>query len=900
MSRQRRGLIIAAIASLIGSIIFFLPLVGALQPTSSGWPGFMMSGDIQKFYFPSFVEGYRRFWNGGLLGIDFLTAGGASVFAFRANLMPFYPPYLASYLLFDVSNLSTAAVVYCAIHVLHMWAAIYTSMRLGRRFLGFGLAGSFLFAFLFALSSQAASYIALATFYFQMMLVPVVAYTLCRLMLTRSPLQIVLSSMVFVTLFLSSYGPTMACAFAAAVILSGYVYAVRIRPRFRAHPLWRLLAPFVSLAIAGAVALPYYLAQWKYASEVAPSFKTLQATAFDLAFSGLDLVNGLSQSMRMGTAVVEGRLNWNLIPALLIILGMVAIALRSATLSNRQTQMFGFAAAIYVGFLSITLGTSLPTADMFYYGVPILGSMHIFQRYLAFGQIFFALAASGGIVLFTRSATPAWRGILLGTGLVGWFTISLWMAANRDSIAQVEPGRLLSEMFVCLVAICLLSIAKARNAIIGIALLSAVVSVQQMYSMQYGLGRPTIWATELDPVSEDQDKLLAFLERTNAKALSKMVYLTPGPGTYLYRNYPWLVGSDVKVMSFQGYETHLSIVRGYWALMGGAYGEHDRDWVLRTGFDYIVWDDATADRANGIPASMDNRVRLGESLRLGPSLSITKIEFDAPVTFGMGSPSLELPSANSAAWPPVTISDGWAIEAGKLVRTSVGALNNFHVATNASGNATYELSFSVEGTGGLLTSALGGFGADPLPITGPGRYSIILKPIARGDLWIGATNDFTGTISDVVLQELTTSSTSIMPSAFDNGILRVEGKPGTVSVGNFATNYASQISLDLAVTEPARLVYLLWPIDYMVPYLDGQRVQWTREANWPSYIDLQPGEHNFELRFESTPGTIFVWSASIYAGIMVLLTLFWLSLLAVPAGRRAAMRDRRGMVWLIP
>ena len=238
-------------------------------------------------------------------------------------------------------------------------------------------------------------------------------------------------------------------------------------------------APLLSVSIAGLVVLPYYIAQLKYAGEVAPSFKTVEATALQLAFSGFDLINGFSQAMRIGIGATEGRLNWGIIPALLVVIGLVTITLRQENSDRRQTRLFGRAAAIYLGYITITLGSSLVAAEMFYYGVPILGSMHIFQRYLIFGQLFFALMASCGVALFVRSATPTWRGILLSGGLVAWFGLSLWLTANRASIgAEVDVGRLLSELFISMVAVCVICIGRPRYAILGMALLSSVVSYQ--------------------------------------------------------------------------------------------------------------------------------------------------------------------------------------------------------------------------------------------------------------------------------------------------------------------------------------------------------------------------------------------------------------------------------------
>ena len=115
---------VALVTALVGTIAYYLPLLGALQPGHAHWPGFMLTGDQRMAYFPSFVEGYRRFWHGGLLGIDFLTDDGASVFAYRPNLMPFYPPFLLAYLLVDCSELRAGMLAYLTVHVLHQFVGL--------------------------------------------------------------------------------------------------------------------------------------------------------------------------------------------------------------------------------------------------------------------------------------------------------------------------------------------------------------------------------------------------------------------------------------------------------------------------------------------------------------------------------------------------------------------------------------------------------------------------------------------------------------------------------------------------------------------------------------------------------------------------------------------------------
>ncbi|MGI4764841.1 MAG: hypothetical protein ACRYGP_07220 [Janthinobacterium lividum] len=858
---------VAAATVLLGLPLFYLSLLGALDATSSGWPGFMMSGDVQKFYMPSYVEGYRRFWHGGMAGIDFLTDDGASVFAFRANLSPYYPPYLLSYLILDVSNITKAVIAYSLIHVAHTAAALYCCVMLGRRFLRLSTAASVLFALLFCLSYQAAAYTAFATFFFQIMLVPIVAYTLCCLMLSRSRLAPVLASPVPVTLFLSSYGPMMLGALASALIVVAFVFFTRVQSRFR-RPGLRLVPPGAAMVIAVAAVAPYYIGQSLYAGQVAPAYRSVQAIAQELAFSGRDLLNALSESLHWGATVSEGHLIWGLIPAILVLVGLLSLASLRPTLRPTTARTFCFALVAYVAFLSIVLGRSLSTADMFYYAVPILGKMHAFQRYLLFGQVFLALAAAAGAQIFAERASPAWRTVAVAVAAVLALAVTVEVNADAALASVVDVGPFLTEVFLGFAAVAALAVGRSSRALVTVGVMSSLVSVQTMYSMQANLGRPDIWKSELNPEGQDASDFKAFLKANSTKALSKMLYLTSGPGSFLYRNYPWLVGSDVKVMSYQGYEPHLAMMRDYWAFMGGYYGEFNRDWIRRTGLDYLVWDSASAPRTTDLGHLLGEGVHLGPVLNQSGSLSVAKVVYDAPPSLGDTQPTLDLAEDDPVAWSSIVNANGWKVVGGRIAKIP-GTTSSFQIPVSTKAGVAYDISFRAVGAKGTVFPVIGGAAGVVIRVTADGVYSARMTPVARGDLVLIATSDFDGALTDIQMTEVTAHALEPLPVAFDDGILRLEADPAGTEIHRTKTNFATRVEADVTVGSASRLVYLLWPMPYMVPYLDGERVVWTQDANEPAYIDLPPGHHRFELKFTSFWNQAFTVTTLLYLAVLI-------------------------------
>ncbi len=102
--------LLALAIALAASFFFFLPTLASLRSDSSGWPSFMLTATSDGVVSAVRPE-LSPLLEGRHLRMDFLTHGGASSFGFRANMLPIYPPYLLSFLVFDISKIRTAGMV---------------------------------------------------------------------------------------------------------------------------------------------------------------------------------------------------------------------------------------------------------------------------------------------------------------------------------------------------------------------------------------------------------------------------------------------------------------------------------------------------------------------------------------------------------------------------------------------------------------------------------------------------------------------------------------------------------------------------------------------------------------------------------------------------------------------
>ena len=862
----------ALVVALVASFCFFLPTLASLRSDSSGWPSFMLTGDIRMAWFPQFVQSYHRFWKGGIFGMDFLTHGGASSFGFRANMLPIYPPYLLSFLVFDISKIRTAGMVFAGLHVLHIFAAAYFCVLLGRRFLALSLGGCVLFAFLYAISFQTAAYVAFTPWLFQIALVPVVAYVLCTLIYARTWVAPVLASAVVVTYALTNYAPTMLAGLAIAVAIALFVFHSRLGlGNWRAFPRRALVFPIAALLLGLVVVLPYYAAQLDYFSltVAAGAPKSLKAIAHDDTLSPTSVITGLSQYM-MGAPAVEGRFHWGLVPFLILVAGLAHAAAAPPAQTTHSRSVFAFTLPIHLGLMLITFGVGTILADAFYYGVPVLGTMHIYQRYLMFGQILIALAAATSADMFVSQATPRARVVMFTAGFVIWLGSSLALVWFTDAYKLVVVERILPELLLAFAAATALAIGRGPLAVAGLALLMLPANLVPVFDMQRTYGQKAIWSQMMNYEPATMSALASTLQ-VGGKVLPKVLNLTDDVDSFLPHNQSWLVPGRLRYMNFTGYEPHLAMDRAYFDMMGGWYGRFNREWVLRTGVDFAVWTEATRWKLDQLAV---DTVSLGPTTALRPGLFLTRLIYrDAP-RIGQDASLLSYLVTNQPTWRPFAM-DGWKVETGHFVKTP-GTHNHIGILLRQRPGTVYDISVDVvRSSKGSVTLAFGSAASPPISGAEPGRHTRRFTVDGSGDLWITGTPDFDGALTNLVVREARDNLPARLDPVFDNGVVRVEGAAGQVDIRRASTDYSQNVRVDLSSKEATRVVYLLWANRYMVPYLDGQRARWTQIGNWPAFVEVPPGDHRLEFRFRSAWTRILFISFGLWTVLFLAAIGYW-------------------------
>jgi hypothetical protein len=864
-SRSAKDLQVGLIVAFVGTLFFYLHLVGAFAPGHVHWPGLMLTGDQRMFYFPSYMEGYRRFWHGGLTGIDFLVNDGASLFAYRPNEMPFYPPYILSYLVADCSDPRIAIVALTVITILHHLVGTFFSFIFVRRYLGFPTLSAVLATVVYTLTWYAGVLAGQETFYFQMMLLPAVACALCWLMQTPSRLAPIWVSPLFLTMILTNYGPTMIAALGLAIVAALLGYGLWVdSPRARTAKV--LIAPLASMALAALVCLPYIVAQLQFKKVMGPTADDIDQVAHDLALSGPDPINAFSEFGNFNRQLHEELLIWGLIPAFICFFGLYVLIKRRDAIKPLYLWVCGVAAVVYLLVLLPTFGAALEApADAFYYAVPILGRMHIFQRNLGFSQFFFAILVSGMATIALRYASQTAKCVAAFAGIAIWLAGSAALMAWGTVPTDLNP--LLLELFMMAIVAVALSVARITPALIVVSVLTAAVGLHLTYILPMVTATPSHRAIEAEFLGPQTRSVVDFLKANKGdKALPKMALATTEIEAYLNRNLPWVISKEVKVMNYQGYPPHLANLADYSAQEFGPYGVFDVSWLKETGLDFVYWKDSMPAQLAPFTAA---GFELGPTLTLPGGAHLSKVSL--PSVSAASGVRLNLSPGTAAQWPMPLMLDLWEIKDGALVKGKDGKPSQFGYSINPRAGLTYQVDFDAEAVSpGQLRVALANQVLDVVNVTGKIHFSRRVTATGPGDLWILSMPTFAGSISNLRVQ-------ATAPSAADAAV-RLNLSPDTVA------QWPTPLSLDLWQVKggslvkgkdgrPSQLGYRIDPkagVAYQVDFdAEASSPGQLRVALANQVLDTVNvgGRLHFSKRITATgPGDLWILSMPTFAG----------------------------------
>ncbi len=590
--------------SLLLGMALFSPYLFTLNPH------YNFFGDLAILYFPQFVEGYHMSKAGAAVGIDFLTGSGATGYFLRPNIPTYYPPYHLAYMALTLDTIEGLARSFVWIMCAHAVAAMYFSIRVARRHFQMDSGAALLFAVMYM---GAISYTAFPTppFFYVAALFPCL---LCvALDSVEAPIvwwRVPLQALPYVLVFLSGYIPLDINAAAVALIFT-FVYSWQKEPNARpetASLLARLFAPPV---LATCVVILLYFSIVMYNTLVPEGARGVWHAAHHWSFESKDIFSLFSRafpSSNPGTGVPFVRLG----PGVLLLLA-IAYALRRQLVLNAQEQILvGFSFFLFAFYLLLSFGQATGLPDMFYFLVPVLGGMHLYGRYLLIAAFFLFLAVC---ILFKHAMQT--RENLSGGR---WLVVILVLMLVGEGFGQSSlPQWINLRLFVVeLLMLALMFAAFASRqrwlalvGVIGIMFLTHAANFNSYIgAFTQGAGGP--YRNDVAFSDERKAALFAYVKKNSTKTLVKYVDITDGieKSNGLLLNFPWMVRDRVYLSNYMGYEPHLAVDKEYWKKYQHPYiGQVNMPWVLRTGADFIVFNQAAwAAQGPGLEVWIDRTV----------------------------------------------------------------------------------------------------------------------------------------------------------------------------------------------------------------------------------------------------------------------------------------------------
>lgn len=568
--------------------IFFSPYLFQLNPQ------FNFFGDVSILYFPQFVEGYHLAKEGILAGIDFLTSNGSTAYFLRPNIPVYYPPYQLIYAL-NFESVGSLARAFVFIAYAHSVVAAYYCMKIGRKYFQMDYGTSLLFAVLYSYAI-ADSALTAPPFYYVAALFPLLLYFAFQSVGMKSYRLVPLYSIPYILVFLSGYLPLDVNAVLITVLFT-MVYFWQSKGSLTESlglNLRKLLSP---IALASIIVLPLYLAMFYYHKHVPGLPEGVWSSAHQFSFGAGDIFALLSRAFpasNPGTGAPFVKLG--LAPVTLIILAFTQRNKLGLTVVD--AKIIALALSVFFFYMLLAFGQSSGLPDLFYFVVPVIGKMHLYGRYLLIASFFFflAVALSFKYLIQIREALP------LGYWLFGFSILMLVAVSSNKFVNQdwINLNQLAVEiLMVCFMLISLLAHQRfyAFVGVIGVPFFMYAASFNS-YTNSISVATPPPYKNDVAFTSERREALNNYFRSNSEKYLIKYIDITSGieKPNGLMLNYPWFVDDKIKLSNYMGYEPHMAVDKDYMAAFPHPYyGKINVQWLLRTGADFVIYNQASWD-----------------------------------------------------------------------------------------------------------------------------------------------------------------------------------------------------------------------------------------------------------------------------------------------------------------
>jgi hypothetical protein len=636
----------AAWMALLVSILYFSPfMLGHLRGYQ---PELRFIGDLQIAGYPAFVLARDYALNFIHYGMDLATANGSSSMFLRPNFGIYYPvQYLLLHTLGQLYFLSTPFLMFL-MFIINGTISITFSQLYIRRFLGLSPASALLCGVLYlAFTSQMYGQV---TFFNVTSNFPPMLYALGFALEKKGRSDgktMFWLSVPVLCLSTAGYLPI-----AVMAILVAYLTNVIVLKKYALHDLVKVgLQMLPGLLLSGT-----YIACLMWATRIVPMLPKLPLIE-SLYYQDLSLTVDGFYSVFLSAQPNDAGEAPHFKVGMPLILTYVLLFMH-ATSKKLDKVVSAVTACLMVFGLStiLAMGRWSGFAELFFYNVPALGTMHIYGRYMLITCFFLAL---GIAYLFNALADERfepghmrWPVILVTLGF-----LSCEFYPDFYSSRGMNVQLMLVELMYCGLILLAFNLHPIKRSIPLIIILLLLHQFSYTYQTTNWINLSTPGNTSIDLTNQKDRKqrFIDFLLQNSNKNLVKYVDLSPEiekPGG-IQQNFPWHIeytDSQRRIQSYMGYEQGMSMQIEY-AQKFSYYGLYSADYLRSSGVDYIVYDSKTRTKeAAFINAVIDAAT---PPMDLGYGYSVAKVNQSnlgvAPKSFDNGFFALSDPSGAAKA-----------------------------------------------------------------------------------------------------------------------------------------------------------------------------------------------------------------------------------------------------------
>lgn len=579
------------------TIIIFGVFVG--QALTSSVITFSKNGDGHKQCFAAFMKIRECFINKeSFIGVDSGSFNGATEFFLRPN-MP--GAYIFFYLFAMLSVLLPARGMYILLYAFHMFAALFVMQKLCKKYFGLNnkiaMVVSSLYLYLLCVGSWYVSYfiiisLTIILFYFSLE----TYYNRC----IRTSLQLVLG----VVLSLTSGYITVAVAMLIFVYILSMVY---ICSNTKDRELKYIIKNTVLYFVGGCITVPWLLQMYIYTDKVVGAGTSIVDT-ISLSIKMSDIFNIISDFSFEFSKPLEN--------ISMISLGMISCFTICYAIKDKVIRKISQSEKIFVFFTIFTslfiiiwsCGSSTAVAGFLYNLLPILGGMHLQNRYLMIVLPFLYIAIGKLVININWSSHKKSIKMVACIIIIIMFLYLLLMKLDIQ-VSFVKENQFLLEVMLTLLFIYFVQGEKAsKKKYLGRGAAIIWISSQLIISSAYLYQSQGVYTSLQDIENRSiiyngnvQVAIDNFI--TNTKPENKNVYRIVSYDSkesvpnYLIGNYEWFNFSNFDLCNYSGYEIHLCVPQDY-RQHNPWFNNYDWEYLINTRADYMMTDYETinADR----------------------------------------------------------------------------------------------------------------------------------------------------------------------------------------------------------------------------------------------------------------------------------------------------------------